>query len=172
MATLDTNGRKEVTYFIGTEVEHTCMYGEKTLFVVGIHELYEIIKHAEDNDITHIYLGTSQSFNPSNTVEWIMWSDIIEDLLHQSFTVTLDFDVSYAAQVSKQTSWLNNTRFIPMISVKIPNIENFNLNTTLKVDDITWGHSNSGVWTHKLKSLLSAKKFTAWDQYVGDINIR
>ena len=33
---LNTEQRLKTDYFIGTEIEHTAMLGEKTLFVVGI----------------------------------------------------------------------------------------------------------------------------------------
>ena len=43
---LDTHERQKTDYFIGTEVEYTAMKGEKTLFIVGVKETHEIIKHA------------------------------------------------------------------------------------------------------------------------------
>jgi hypothetical protein len=58
-----------------------------------------------------------------------------------------------------------------MISVKIPNIRLFNYNTTVKIDDKTWGFSNSGVWTHQLHSLMANEKYTYWDQYTEDTDI-
>ena len=39
---LDTQKRKQVTYFTGTEIENTCMKGEHTLFVVGVRPVEEI----------------------------------------------------------------------------------------------------------------------------------
>jgi hypothetical protein len=57
---LDTNKRQEVVYFTGTEVEHTAMYGEKTLFVVGVLPCNEIQKRADAHGIKHLYFGTSQ----------------------------------------------------------------------------------------------------------------
>ena len=32
---LNTEQRQQTDYFIGTEIEHTAMLGERTLFVVG-----------------------------------------------------------------------------------------------------------------------------------------
>ena len=39
---LDTQKRKQVTYFTGTEIENTCMKGAQTLFVVGVRPVEEI----------------------------------------------------------------------------------------------------------------------------------
>ena len=58
-----------------------------------------------------------------------------------------------------------------MISVKLPYIKQFNYNATLKVDDTTWGHSNSGVWCHPLHDLQSRNVYTDWKDYKGDENI-
>ena len=59
-----------------------------------------------------------------------------------------------------------------MISVKLPYIKQFNYNATLKIDDTTWGHSNPGVWTHQLNELMTKDKFTYWDQYTQDTEIK
>jgi hypothetical protein len=55
-----------------------------------------------------------------------------------------------------------------MISVKLPYISLLNYNTTIKIDDATWGATNSGVWTHQLHDLMSKDKYTYWDQYKND----
>ena len=59
-------------------------------------------------------------------------------------------------------------RFIPMVSAKIPNIYKLNKNTTLKIDDVTWGHSNTGVWSKNLKAITENMHYTDWSEYVGD----
>ena len=51
---LDTDKRQEVVYFTGTEVEHTAMYGERTLFVVGVQPVAEIQKRADAHGIKHL----------------------------------------------------------------------------------------------------------------------
>jgi hypothetical protein len=58
-----------------------------------------------------------------------------------------------------------------MISVKIPYIKQLNYNATLKIDDITWGKTNSGVWTHQLNELMTKNKYTHWDQYTQDTKL-
>ena len=59
-----------------------------------------------------------------------------------------------------------------MISVKLPYINQFNYNATLKLDDRTWGATNSGVWTHQLHDLMSKDKYTYWDQYTQDESLK
>jgi hypothetical protein len=79
----------------------------------------------------------------------------------------LDYDVQYAEKVSKM-NWHLNRNFINMISVKIPNIKTFNSNTVIKLDDVTWGATNTGVWTHDLEKLMTKKTYTDWSEYKGD----
>lgn len=168
---LDTDKRQDVIYFIGTEIENTAMKGKTTLFVVGIRPAEEIIAKAIDAGIQHIYFGTSQSFNPKDAGEWGDWHEMIYPLLKNNFWVTLDYDVKYAADIHEEV-WHEFTTFIPMISVKIPYIGLNNYNTTLKIDDSTWGKTNPGVWSHPLNELMTRNKFTAWHEYVGDTEIK
>jgi len=170
---LDTNERQAVTYFTGYEVEHTICYGMKTLFVVGTPPVEEILEQAVANDCKHIYFGTSQSFNPQelSQQEYSRWDNVILPALKQDYWVTLDFDVKHAEGVL-ESGYSEYERFVPMISVKLPYIKQFNYNATLKLDDITWGKSNPGVWTHQLHDLMQRDKYTYWDQYTQDEEIK
>ena len=169
---LNTEERQDVVYFIGTEVEHTAMYGQKTLFVVGVQPWEEIKKRADAHDIKHLYFGTSQSFTPGLNLpedagDWEAWEAMIIPLLKQGYWCTLDFGVEYAAGVLECGFDEYNT-FISMISVKLPYIRQFNYNATLKIDDTTWGASNTGVWCHSLHELQNRSVYTDWKDYVGD----
>lgn len=170
---LNTEERQDVVYFTGFEVEHTICYGMKTLFVVGTPPVQEILDKANDNDCKHIYFGTSQSFNPNAVTqqEYKPWDDVIIPLLKDGYWVTLDFDVKHSEGVI-ESGYCEHERFVPMISVKLPYIKQFNYNATLKIDDTTWGHSNPGVWTHQLNELMTKDKFTYWDQYTQDTEIK
>ena len=65
---MDREGYTDDTkFFVGTEVEHTPMYGQRTLFVIGLQNPKEILARALNNNCPHIYLGANQSFNPSHT---------------------------------------------------------------------------------------------------------
>jgi hypothetical protein len=162
---IDTEGRQQVDYFIGTEVENTPMKGQRTLFVVGVKPVDEIVSKV--SDLKHIYLGTSQCFKPVTTDDWRAWSRMINGLLDIGYWVTLDFDVKYASDIHEM-SFTENHRFIPMISVKLPYIKLYNYNAVLKIDDTTWGDTNPGVWCHYLHDLQDRKVYTDWKDYVGD----
>ena len=164
---LDTQKRKQVTYFTGTEIENTCMKGSQTLFVVGVRPVEEIEMLAKNNNANHIYFGTSQSFNPETDEEMHQWTVMMRDLLDRDFHVTLDFGIEYIEKVTA-TGLMKYEKFVPMISAKIPNIYKLNKNTTLKIDDITWGLTNSGVWRKNVKEITNDMHYTDWEEYVGD----
>lgn len=167
---IDTDGRQAVTYFIGTEVENTVMKGERTLFVVGVQPVEEIRRHADANGIRHLYFGTSQSFTPETDDEWCAWNGMIQPLLQAGYWCTLDFGVEYAVNLHEQ-GWCEYNTFVPMISVKLPYIRLYNYHATVKIDDNTWGDTNTGVWCHPLNELLTRDVYTDWKDYVGDTPI-
>jgi hypothetical protein len=167
---LNTEERQGVVYFTGYEVEHTVCYGMKTLFVVGTPPLQEILQQANrDVDIKQIYFGTSQSFNPKAMTqeEYAPWDEVILGCLKEDYWVTLDFGVEYVEGVI-ESGYCEHARFVPMISVKLPYINQLNYNATIKLDDRTWGATNPGVWTHHLPSLMTKETYTHWDQYTQD----
>lgn len=170
---LNTEERQNVVYFVGYEVEHTICHGMKTLFVVGTPPITEILQKAKQNECNHIYFGTSQSFNPAANThkDWAPWDQAILGCLKENHWVSLDFDVKHAEGVL-EAGYCEYQKFVPMISVKLPYINQFNYNATLKLDDRTWGATNPGVWTHHLHRLLSKHKFTHWDQYTQDTEIK
>lgn len=159
-----TGNADNAIYFVGTEVEHTPAHGLKTLFVVGAQDPMEVSSKAKDTKVTHIYLGANKSFDHSP-----VWKDLVDVLLHDGYWVTLDYPVRMHQSVMRQMNQqMRNSRFIPMISVEIPNIEVYNYNTTLKIDDVSMDYSNPGVWCHQLHDLMGRDKFTPWDQYTDD----
>jgi hypothetical protein len=170
---LDTNQRQTVVYFTGYEVEHTVCYGKKTLFVVGTPPLDEILVKAKETEVTHIYFGTSQSFKPHSISqeEYAPWDDVIIGCLKENFWVTLDFGIEHTEGIM-ESGYNEYERFVPMISCKLPYIKQFNYNATLKLDDLTWGKTNPGVWTHQLHDLMAKDKYTYWDQYTQDETIK
>ena len=164
---LDTAKRKQVIYFTGTEIENTVAKGWQTLFVVGTRPVDEIAKLATEHNAKHIYFGTSQSFVINKEEDLKPWVDMMKSLLDKDFWITLDFGIEYMEQVTA-TGLMSSKKFIPMISAKIPNIYKINGNATLKIDDVAWGHSNTGVWSRNLKEITDAMHYTDWKEYVGD----
>ena len=171
---LNTNERQAVVYFTGYEVEHTVCFGMKTLFVVGTPPSDEIIAKAVEHDVKHIYFGTSQSFpniDVNNADAWEPWEKTIKDCLDEDYWCTLDLDVKQVEGLL-ESGLCEHSRFVPMLSVKLPYVTLLNYNTTVKIDDITWGKTNSGVWTHQLHDLMAKDKYTHWDQYTKDTEVK
>ena len=158
---------EDTKFFIGTEVEHSPAYGQKTLFVIGPQNPKEILARALNNNCPHIYLGANQSYRPTNSKEYSDWDFVLISLLKEDIWVTLDFDVADAEEVLEGGMTEYDT-FIPMISVKLPYINQFNYNATLKLDDKDFKATNPGVWSHSLHNLLDRKVFTDWSKYTQD----
>jgi hypothetical protein len=151
-------------YFVGTEVEKSPAYGLKTLFVVGLQNSEEVIHMAKEIGVRHVYLGANKSFEPKAG-----WEELVDAIIHEGFWVTLDYPIKHHDFVMGVLSQeMRHSRFIAMISVEIPNIEAYNYNTTIKLDDLDIDHSNPGVWCHRLHDLMDKDTFTQWDEYLGD----
>jgi hypothetical protein len=170
---LNTEERQDIVYFTGYEVEHTICHGMFTLFVVGTPPIEEILKKAKKANAKHIYFGTSQSFNPKSISheEYRAWDEVIKGCLDADYWVSLDFGVEHIEGVL-ESCYNEYPKFVPMISVKLPYINQLNYNATIKLDDRTWGATNPGVWTHQLNELMTKDKYTYWDQYTQDKEIK
>jgi len=158
----DTGTQDDVTMFVGTEVEHTPQYGKKTLFVVGMQNFESIMDAAEHNGCKHIYLGANMSWNKDES-----WDEMVFPLLKEGYWVTLDFPVTDTEWVL-ESGYTEYNRFIPMISVKIPYIDQLGYNACLKVDDKDFDATNPGVWVHKVHDLKTRETFTDWSKYTTD----
>jgi hypothetical protein len=166
------DGEKEgIIYFTGIEIERTPAFGMKTLFVVGPQPVKEIINNAEEKQVNHIYLGANHSFKvdltKNNQNEIKSWSNIIHNLVDKNYWITLDYDVRYYQWVL-DCNFNEYEKFISQISVKLPNISKLNNNACIKVDDIGFNSTNSGVWVHKVNKLLDKNNFTSWPEYKND----
>lgn len=164
--------RTDVTMFIGTEVEHTPVHGKKTLFVTGLQDPNEVLDTALRNECNHVYLGANQSFQLSSLpygdeLETKRWDKLVHKLLDADLWVTLDYDLKYHDYVL-ESGYNEYDRFISMISVKLPYIDQLNYNACLKVDDVDFRKTNSGVWVHRVHSLKALDKYTDWSYYTND----
>lgn len=164
-----------ITFFVGTEIEHSPAFGMKTLFVTGIQNPEEVRLLALEHEATHIYLGANQSFvltgKYGTSVEQGGWDDMVYQLLDANFWVTLDFDIRYVEWIL-ESGYTERERFIPMISAKLPYIDQLGYNACLKLDDKDFRASNPGVWVHNVHDLMSRDKFTNWDKYGVDTIIK
>lgn len=174
---MDRPGHQTAQLFVGTEVEHSPAHGMKTLFVVGIQPVHEIQHVLSDQNsyidsskhIKHIYFGANQSFpmHDINEDDWQPWLEMMRPFLDQDYFCTLDLDVSQVPDLME--TWLvERHRFIPMISVKLPFINQLGYNATLKLDDTNFEYSNPGVWCHSVHSLQNREVFTDWSKYTQD----
>ena len=161
------NGVKDdVVYFTGYEVEKTPAYDMHTLFVVGPQDPAEVIAKAKEEHVDHVYLGANQSFNVDNSTSK-QWDNLVEQLIKQGLWVTLDYDVRYHEDVL-EAGYNEHNKFISMISVKMPYIDQLNYNACVKIDDKDFKASNAGVWVHYAKDLQPRESFTSWEKYEND----
>lgn len=166
-------GHDNIDFFTGTEVEHTPAHGMKTLFVVGVHDPFEVIKQARINGVDHIYFGANQSFPSLDTKDlndvavWFEWTSMIFRCLSEKFLCTLDLDVAQVEGLL-ETSLIEYHDFIPVISVKLPYLAQLGYNATIKIDDRDFAATNPGVWCHSLHQLQDRRVFTSWNQYSKD----
>lgn len=170
---MNRTGHNNTSLFVGTEVEHSATFGQKTLFVVGIQP-YELISVAANvHKCTHIYFGANQSFPKldTNSSEWTRWENMIHPFLTEGYWCTLDIDVS-CVEGLLETGLTERNQFIPMISVKLPYLQQLGYNATIKLDDKDFAASNPGVWCHQLHNLLDRSCFTDWSKYTKDEVIR
>ena len=161
----------KITFFVGTEIEHTPAYGLTTLFVVGVHPVELIQAMAEQSKVKHIFFGANHSFNPNGYDEHKAWENMITYFLDKDYLCSLDIPLN---QVEEFNDGGLNERdnFIPQIRVPIPYIKLWNYNTMLKIDDKDFKATNPGVWSHSLHDLQDRSKFTSWDKYNSDTIIK
>jgi len=165
---MNREGHKDVNFFKGIEVEHTPAYGKKTLFVVGVQPIDDIITHLHGEE--HIYFGANQSFpriGINDFEAWRPWEQMITYFLERDRLCTLDIDVS-CVEGLVEGAFCEYHNFIPMISVKLPYIQQLGYNAIIKLDDKDFQATNPGVWCHSLHSLKSRETFTGWDNYTED----
>jgi len=166
----NNDSNENTNYFIGTEVENTRTKGLKTLFVVGLQEVNQILSIANMNNCQAIYFGANHSFaiKKNSDKEWLPWEKMIKEVLNTSkFWCLFDFDVKYQLSFL-DTGLAENIKMIPVVSVKIPYIEQLGYNAVIKIDDMDFNKSNPGVWTHSVQDITYPDSFTHWDDYRND----
>jgi hypothetical protein len=170
---MNREGHNNASIFVGTEVEHTPAYGLKTLFVVGIQSVELIDAAYIAHKCKHIYFGANQSFPAidTNSSAWTVWENMIYPFLSKGYLCTLDIDANQIEGLL-ESGLTERNNFIPMVSVKLPYLQQLGYNATIKLDDKDFAASNPGVWCHSLHSLLDRNKFTDWSKYTQDEVIR
>ena len=159
---MDRPEHNSADFFTGMEVEHTPVHGKKTLFVIGIQPVDEIVRRAQAQQVDHVYLGANMSYEPDEA-----YDEMIFPLLKEGYWVTLDFDIKDVEWVL-ESGYTEHRRFIPMISAKLPYVDLLGYNACLKIDDKDFDRSNPGVWVHRVHDLRNPAVFTNWDLYSKD----
>ena len=165
---MEREGHENADFFYGTEVEHTPAYGKRTLFVVGVQDVDAIA--AKLNGCEHIYFGANQSFPNPDTNDhkaWKPWENMIKYFLDRDYLCTFDIDVR-CVEGLLESGFTEYHNFIPMISVKLPYLQQLGYNAIIKLDDKDFKSTNPGVWCHSLHNLLTRETFTDWSQYTKD----
>ena len=165
---MNREGHDNVSFFYGTEVEHTPAFGKKTLFVVGVQTKEDIFYRIQGCE--HIYFGANQSFpNPhiNDAGAWCLWENMILPFVETEYLCTLDIDVA-CVEGLVESRLIEYRNFIPMISVKMPYIRQLGYNATLKLDDKDFAATNPGVWCHSIHDLQNRDHFTDWSKYTKD----
>jgi hypothetical protein len=169
-------------FFTGTEVEHTPAYNKQTLFVVGIQSASDIQDWIDDfasyedksKHIEHIYFGANMSFpkdlQVNNGSEWAKWELMIYHFLDQNYLCTLDVDIA-CVEGLLESGMCERHNFIPMISAKLPYIDQLGYNAVLKLDDKGFQATNPGVWCHSVHALKNRDVFTDWSKYTKDTEL-
>jgi hypothetical protein len=159
-------GHDDAVFFVGSEIETTPAAGMKTLFVVGVRSISHTIELAREHHCKHVYLGANRSFQKNKA-----WNEIIPALLAEGLRVTLDYPAEAQEYVVDLLlpEIVSHPYFIPMISCVIPHVENFNRNLVIKIDDVDFKGTNSGVWCISASELLDRNRFTDWKEYVEDV---
>lgn len=170
---MDRPGHGQAKMFTGIEVEHTPAHGMKTLFVVGVQSTDVIQAAMVAHKCNHVYFGANQSFPLMNdhSADWIVWENMIFSFLTKGYWCTLDIDVSQVEGLL-ETGLVEHNQFIPMISVKLPYVQQLGYNATIKLDDRDFAATNPGVWCHSIHELQNRKAFTDWSKYTQDEVIR
>ena len=89
-------------------------------------------------------------------------------LLDNGYYVTIDYPYADHEEVKKRFALIwNEPRFIPFCSIIFKDSDD-DRQLHFKIDDVTFRHSNPGVWTMSMKDYKDKSGFTDWDQYAKD----
>lgn len=162
---MERSGHNQVAMFVGKELENSKMKGSQTLFVVGDEPVSEIISNASSHDILHIYMCANKSFTPGMMGYYF---DTVAKLIKEKYFVTFDFPCYYFAMVQNVfKDYLTSEYFIPMVNVELPNLESMP-NLAIRLDDIDFNKTNSGVWVLNRDTFNNSQCYTSWSEYSTD----
>jgi hypothetical protein len=154
-----------VKVFTGIEIEHTMAYGKRTLFL-ATNELHtdEVLELATLNGCEAVYYGANRTFQ--YTIGTHVFQ--IKKLLDNGYYVTIDYPYADHEEVKKRFALIwNEPKFIPFCSIIFRDSDD-DKQLHIKIDDVTFRHSNPGVWTMSMRDFKDKAGFTDWGQYGKD----
>ena len=92
--------------------------------------------------------------------------EIIDYLLGKSHKVTLD--ISREFKLDELEKFKDNEYFHIMYSLPIANAEDYANRITIKIDDVDFNSTNSGVWCNNLNKMMDNIVKTEWSAYSTD----
>ena len=166
---MNRQGHETANFFYGREVEHTPVFNQPTLFVIGYQSIESIEQALASStyETRHIFFGANDSYHPVTPAEHTAWENMIMTFLDRGYWCSLDIPFSQVADFH-EGGLCERDQFIPIIKVPIPYIKLWNYNTCVKIDDRDFAATNPGVWVHSLQDLMIRRQFTPWDQYAKD----
>lgn len=166
---MERSGHEEVKIFIGEELESSVAKGLPTLFVVGAQPRELIVYNLKKYDhVSHVYLAANKSFSVNNLDYYI---GLIRELTAKKVYVTVDYPASeYVTCFHAFKEFHNNSFFVPMINVEMPNFHKMP-NVAVRIDDIDFNKTNPGVWVLRHETIAGPDFFTPWSDYDSDIII-
>ena len=158
-------GNESVKAFTGLEIEHTLAYGKKTLFLASNEfDTDRVLELATLHDCEAVYYGANRTFQYNIGTHVFQ----MKKLLDHGYYVTIDYPYADHEEVKKRFALIwNEPRFIPFCSIIFEHSDD-DQQLHFKIDDVTFRHSNPGVWTMSMKDYKGKAGFTDWDQYAKD----
>jgi len=135
----------------------------RVLLVEGVAPFSAVLEEANSAECDSVRFGVNKTFTPESHAEYEEWDAMIKGVLRNStLAVSLEFDVRYAEDVL-EFGWDENHRFTSIISVCLPYLRQFGVNTRVRIDDTAVQKTNPGIWTHYLHDLTHPRDMTDWD---------
>ena len=164
----DTGVKDDVQYFTGIEIENTKFAGLKTLFIVGCQPIDDIVAKASEAEVEHIFFGANHSWGEYTPAQY--WN--IRRLQQLGYKITVDCSYADAIKLCYELkNWssdiLDNLCIIAQ--VQLPHIEQLeSVGAYIKIDDVDFKYSNSGVWVAPCNYYTNPANKTSWDEYGKD----
>ena len=143
-----------MTFYIGTEVNHTPAFSKRTLFVEDFQTNESIEKMAREYKTPHISLAANNTFVLENN-----WNNQLVHLLDRGFMVTLEYPAELhdilILDLSKGV--LQSRNFVPLPRVHIDGLATINPNLTIKINDV----NGDGFWTMHFHQIMDSNRYVS-----------